>query len=206
MLAGLDLVLGWFRAVCRSHSDLALENLALRQQLAVLSRRQSRPRLTSGDRWFWIVLYRTWTRWTDALIVVKPATVVAWHRAGSSAIGISARGTTEGLAGRGSVATPAMSSSRWHGRIRRGVRRGFMASCRSGEASDPGNVLAGFARPVLVVARHRFPAHAGLPFNPAITPAELEKGENSRFFRHLQVIGHSHPQRGSLSGCLKSPF
>ena len=82
MLAGLGLVFGWFRAVCRSHSDLALENLALRQQLAVLSRRQSRSRLTSGDRWFWIVLYRVWTRWTDALIVVKPATVVGWHRAG----------------------------------------------------------------------------------------------------------------------------
>jgi len=38
-----------------------------------------------------------------------------------------------------------------------------------------------------------------------IAPAELQEGENVGLFRHLQVIGHQHPQRGNLSGCLKSP-
>jgi len=61
---------------------LALENLALRQQHTVLSRRHSRPRLTSVDRFFWVVLRRLWARWTAALIIVKPGTVVEWHRAG----------------------------------------------------------------------------------------------------------------------------
>src|ERR1700730_8511214 len=76
------LVLRWLRALCRLRGDLALENLALRQQLAVLSRRHPRPRLTSVDRFFWVMLRRVWARWTDALIIVKPDTVVGWHRAG----------------------------------------------------------------------------------------------------------------------------
>jgi putative transposase len=82
MLDRLTLVLRWLRALCRLRSNLALENLALRQQLTVLSRRHSRPRLTSVDRFFWVMLRRVWARWTDALIIVKPDTVVGWHRAG----------------------------------------------------------------------------------------------------------------------------
>jgi putative transposase len=82
MLDRLALMLRWLRAVCRLRSDLALENLALRQQLTVLSRRHPRPRLTSGDRFFWVMLRRVWVKWTDPLIIVKPDTVVGWHRAG----------------------------------------------------------------------------------------------------------------------------
>ena len=82
MLVRLALLLGWLRALCRLRGNLALENLALRQQLTVMSRRDSRPRLTSVDRFFWVMLRRVWTRWTDALIIVKPDTVVGWHRAG----------------------------------------------------------------------------------------------------------------------------
>jgi hypothetical protein len=58
------------------------ENLALRQQLAILRRKTPRPRLVPIDRAFWIVLSRLWPRWTDALGIVKPATVIAWHRRG----------------------------------------------------------------------------------------------------------------------------
>ena len=82
MLDRLALLLHWLRALCRLRGNLALENLALRQQLTVLSRRHPRPRLTSVDRFFWVMLRRVWTRWTDALIIVKPDTVVGSHRAG----------------------------------------------------------------------------------------------------------------------------
>jgi hypothetical protein len=67
----------------RSRADLELEVIALRHQLAVLRRqRRTRPWLTSADRMFWVFLYRRWPRCLDALVLVKPATVVAWHRQG----------------------------------------------------------------------------------------------------------------------------
>lgn len=61
--------------------DLALEVLALRQQNAVLLRRSQRVRLKRWDRLFWIALSRLWAGWKSSCLVVKPATVVAWHRA-----------------------------------------------------------------------------------------------------------------------------
>ena len=51
---------------------LALENLALRQQLAVLHRSVKRPRLTDVDRGFWVLLRRIWTDWDRVLVIVKP--------------------------------------------------------------------------------------------------------------------------------------
>ena len=70
------------RALFSKKADLVAENLALRQQLIVLRRRIGRPRLLKRDRIFWLWLARSWTRWRDSLIVVKPATVVRWHRRG----------------------------------------------------------------------------------------------------------------------------
>ena len=70
------------RAFFRSRSDTALEVLALRQQVAVLKRQHPRPRLNSLDRLFWTTLRRYWPRWSDVLLIVKPATVVGWHRGG----------------------------------------------------------------------------------------------------------------------------
>jgi hypothetical protein len=70
------------RALSSQKANLVAENLALRQQLIVLSRRTGRPRLRKPDRIFWLWLARSWTRWRDSLIVVKPATVVRWHRNG----------------------------------------------------------------------------------------------------------------------------
>jgi putative transposase len=66
----------------RSRYNLGLEILALRQQLGVLKRKQPRPRLRIQDRMFWILLRRLWPAWSNVLIIVKPQTVVAWHRAG----------------------------------------------------------------------------------------------------------------------------
>jgi hypothetical protein len=75
MLAGMG-------AFFRSRSDLALEILALRQQVAVLKRKRPRPLLNSSDRLFWTLLRQFWSSWKSVLIVVKPDTVVGWHRAG----------------------------------------------------------------------------------------------------------------------------
>ena len=64
----------------RTHSELALENPALRQQLAVLNRRRRRPKLRKLDRLFWVLWSQSWERWKDALLIVKPETVLRWHR------------------------------------------------------------------------------------------------------------------------------
>lgn len=61
---------------------LALENLALRQQLAIYQRTTPHPRLRRSDRLFWIGLSRLWREWRSALIVVRPETVLSWHRRG----------------------------------------------------------------------------------------------------------------------------
>src|SRR5215470_16593669 len=66
----------------RSRCDTALEVLALRQQVAVLKRKRPWPTLNSLDRLFWTLLHRCWSRWADVLVLVKPETVVGWHRAG----------------------------------------------------------------------------------------------------------------------------
>ncbi len=66
----------------RSRYNLGLEILALRQQLDVLKRKSPRPRLRFKDRTFWILLRRLWPSWSSVLVIVKPETVVAWHRAG----------------------------------------------------------------------------------------------------------------------------
>ena len=62
--------------------EIALENLALRQQLTVFQRRCPRPRLRKVDRLFWLCLSRTWKNWRRALIIVRPETVISWHRQG----------------------------------------------------------------------------------------------------------------------------
>src|SRR5262245_23907264 len=66
--------------LCGGHRSLALENLALRQQLAVYKRTAPRPRLRRRDRWFWIWVSRRWAGWRGALIIVAPDTVLRWHR------------------------------------------------------------------------------------------------------------------------------
>jgi putative transposase len=56
--------------------------IALRQQLAVLKRKRPRPTLNCFDRLFWIALRRFWPGWKNVLLIVKPDTVIGWHRAG----------------------------------------------------------------------------------------------------------------------------
>jgi putative transposase len=78
----LKVILGTLRSSARNQHELALENLALRQQLATLKFRAPRPQLTDSDRLFWVMLSRCWMGWTNVLHIVQPATVIRWHRQG----------------------------------------------------------------------------------------------------------------------------
>ena len=78
----MKVVFLFLRSFLVSRAALAAENLALRQQLAILKPRTRRPRLRRRDRLFWVWLSRLWSGWTSALVIVKPETVVRWHRAG----------------------------------------------------------------------------------------------------------------------------
>jgi putative transposase len=71
------------RGRARSRTALQLEVLALRHQLQVLERsRPRRLRLSRADRILWVCLSRVWTEWRVALVIVKPETVIGWHRQG----------------------------------------------------------------------------------------------------------------------------
>ena len=83
MLALLSTWVSWVAWRFRSRAELELELIALRHQVAVLNRQQSgRLRLCSIDRMLWVWLYRVWPRCLKAILLVKPATVVQWHRQG----------------------------------------------------------------------------------------------------------------------------
>jgi hypothetical protein len=71
-----------FVHLSRGRRSLLLENLVLRQQIAVLKRRRPRPRLSAFDKLFWILVRIFWSGWKQALIMVSPETVVRWHRTG----------------------------------------------------------------------------------------------------------------------------
>lgn len=77
---GSSLAIGCLGDLRRSKSELIAENALLRHQLAILDRRVRRPKLTSRDRLVTVFLARLLPNWRDALHIVKPATVVGWHR------------------------------------------------------------------------------------------------------------------------------
>jgi putative transposase len=72
----------YFRSLLVSRLALATEILVLRQQLVVLNRTVKRPKIRRRDRLFWVSLSRLWKDWREALIIVKPETVIKWHREG----------------------------------------------------------------------------------------------------------------------------
>jgi len=77
------MVLRTFGAAVRSRWDLALENLALRHQLQVALRTNPHPRLRARDRVLWVWLRRLWADgWRQHLHLVKPETILRWHRQG----------------------------------------------------------------------------------------------------------------------------
>jgi putative transposase len=72
-----------FRFSIESRASLHLEIFALRHQLAIMNRsRRPRLRFTAADRRLWVWLSRSWRGWHSAVHIVKPETVLAWHRRG----------------------------------------------------------------------------------------------------------------------------
>jgi len=69
-------------AFFRSRNEQAIVELALRQQLTTYALEKTRPRITALDRAFWVALFRFWPHWRDSLVIVKPHTVIRWHRRG----------------------------------------------------------------------------------------------------------------------------
>jgi putative transposase len=83
MLISLKTLLTNLSSILHSRAALQLENLALRHQIGVLQRSsRKRPKLTLVDRLLWVWLSRVWSGWRPALAIVRPETVVAWHRKG----------------------------------------------------------------------------------------------------------------------------
>src|SRR5215471_5978915 len=69
-----------FRFLMSGGGAIAIENAALRLQLAAFQRKRKRPVLTSFDRLFWVGLSLIWNGWRAALVYVQPDTVIRWQR------------------------------------------------------------------------------------------------------------------------------
>ena len=98
MFALLCFILAVLASPFKSKSRLEAENVALRHQLIVLRRKvRGRARLTNNDRWFFIQLYRWFPSILQVLTIIRPETLVRWHRAGFfSATGAGSRAHWEG--------------------------------------------------------------------------------------------------------------
>ncbi len=64
------------------YKQILVQNLALRHQISVLKRNVNRASLKNNDRLLWIILSIFWNNWKSALLIVKPETVIKWHRKG----------------------------------------------------------------------------------------------------------------------------
>src|SRR5229473_5677100 len=83
MIALAYFVLAVLASPFKSKLRLEAENAMLRHQLIVLRRKvRGRAQLTNGDRWFFIQLYRWFPSILEALTIIRPETLVRWHRVG----------------------------------------------------------------------------------------------------------------------------
>src|SRR5471032_453395 len=83
MIAPIRFVLAVLASPFKSKSRLAAENAAIRHQLIVLRRKmRGRAWLTNNDRWFFIQMYRWFPSILQVLTIIRPETLVRWHRAG----------------------------------------------------------------------------------------------------------------------------
>ena len=87
----------FFRAFIMAHATAAAEILALRQQVAVFKQSVKRPKFRPRDRFFWALLSGLWPNWRSALVIVKPQTVIRWHRHASNCIGNGNQGPAANL-------------------------------------------------------------------------------------------------------------
>ena len=82
LLRHAPVILATVPALFRTRRDQAIVELALRQQLAAYGHKRPRPRVTPVDRAFWVALACFWPRSREVLVIVRPETVVRWHRNG----------------------------------------------------------------------------------------------------------------------------
>ena len=75
--------------LCGGHRQIALENLALHQQLAVYKRSVTRPKLRTTDRLFWVGLARVWAKWRHSLVIVTPTPFCGGSGAVSASTGLA---------------------------------------------------------------------------------------------------------------------
>ena len=90
----LSVLLTLFQLILKDRTQLALENLALRQQLAVYKRTVTRPKIEDRDRIFWLSVMRMLKEWKEALVFVQPATVIRWQSRASATTGGGSRGSS----------------------------------------------------------------------------------------------------------------
>ena len=98
----LAILLGLFRLIWlfgRGHHAVVLENLALRQQLAIYKRKKKRPRLVGRERWFWIALSAVWKDWRRPLFVVHLTRLYAGSGSVSAGTGRNGPRSREGWGG-----------------------------------------------------------------------------------------------------------
>ena len=139
MLGFVSSLLALVRAVVRGRGDLVAENLLLRQQLEILTRpTRPQPRLRTRDKLFWILVRWLWRDWRRHLVLVRPETVVGWHRQGWALVwgGRSSRrpgrprldAETRALIARMARENPAWGSERIRGEL---LKLGIVVSKRS---------------------------------------------------------------------------
>src|SRR5437016_1297886 len=130
MIALLCFFLTLFTSPFKSKSQLEAENAALRHQLIVLRRKmRGRVHLTNGDRLFLVQLYRWFPSVLKAITIIRPETLVRWHRAGFRRYW---RWKSRPLGGRPQIAADLRALIRRMSiDIRCGARRASMASCSS---------------------------------------------------------------------------
>ena len=81
-MSDLATLVSLLQLAVKDRTQLALENIALRHQLAVYKRSVKRPNIRDGDRIFWLTVVRVLKEWRQALVFVQPETVIKWHRKG----------------------------------------------------------------------------------------------------------------------------
>jgi Homeodomain-like domain len=202
----------------RSRNDTALEILALRLQLILLKRKRPRPRLNRLDRLFWMTLHCIWSRWAEALVAVKPETVVSWHRAGfrlfwkwqSQARTGRPKATAEirALIRRLAEENPTWGAPRIHGELQ---KLGFVVSERTvarylqrvGRRGDPGESWLTFlSNHREVIAAFDFFTVPTLTFQVLYCFFVIEHGR--RKILHFNVT--RHPTTGGSSNNCVRPF
>jgi hypothetical protein len=181
MIALLCFVLAVLAAPFKSKSRLETENAVLRHQLIILRRKmQGRARLTNSDRWFLIQLYRWFSSILNVLTIIRPETLVRWHRAGFRCYW---RWKSRSWGGRPQIETD----------LRALIRRMSIENPLCGAPRIHGELLKlGFE-----VAR---PTDRGVPLERGAAPPHPRPGSDIQQHCHTPVARRGHPGQANCTG------